>query len=154
MSEEGSFRKMEQGSENRLYGPPCIVVCGFPAEEQELFIRFASSLKDDQPRAVFCGENDHEILLKEIVAFDDRHGYRAGEITSLPRAVIVSGIKENDFMVLMKGYRSTGLPRPLWATLTPVSESWKLGDLLDELAREDVKMREFRTKKQDDSLNR
>lgn len=36
----------------------------------------------------------------------------------------------------MAAYRGLDLPRPLWATLTPVSEKWTVKHLLDELAAE------------------
>ena len=48
----------------------------------------------------------------------------------------MSGIRENELHRIMGGYRRMGLPTQLWATLTPLSEQWHLGTLLEELAAE------------------
>jgi hypothetical protein len=60
-----------------------------------------------------------------------------GEPADLPRAVIMSGFTQNEVHRIMSAYRQAGLPAQLWATLTPVSENWLLGDLLEELLKED-----------------
>jgi hypothetical protein len=59
-----------------------------------------------------------------------------GEPADLPRAVIMSGFTQNEVHRIMSAYRQAGLPAQLWATLTPVSENWLLGDLLKELVKE------------------
>jgi hypothetical protein len=41
----------------------------------------------------------------------------------------------------MNTCKQTGMRPPLWAVLTPVSEKWKVGQLLSELAREREKLR-------------
>ncbi len=37
----------------------------------------------------------------------------------------------------MSTYRRVDLPRPMWATLTPVSKDWTVEKLLAKLAAED-----------------
>jgi hypothetical protein len=54
----------------------------------------------------------------------------------MPAALIMAGITEAELHRLMEGYRQAGLPWPLWATLTPISETWTLRALLKELAAE------------------
>ncbi|MBW2050231.1 MAG: DUF3783 domain-containing protein [Deltaproteobacteria bacterium] len=49
---------------------------------------------------------------------------------------------------LMKNYRESGMPGQLWATVTPVSEGWRLVDLLKELAAEAEAMRRKASSKQ------
>ncbi len=63
-------------------------------------------------------------------------GTGAGQDSTLPRAVIMAGITENELHILMAAHREAGLARPLWAALTPTSESWTLKALLDELDQE------------------
>jgi len=58
------------------------------------------------------------------------------EHSSLRRAVIMSGLTQTELHNLIGSHRKSGLPRPLWASLTPISESWTLKDLLETLVRE------------------
>jgi hypothetical protein len=41
----------------------------------------------------------------------------------------------------MSGCRKSGMQQPLWATLTPTSETWLIRDLLKELAAERAAMK-------------
>ncbi|MBW1819490.1 MAG: DUF3783 domain-containing protein, partial [Deltaproteobacteria bacterium] len=65
--------------------------------------------------------------------------------STMRRAGIMSGFAQEELHRLLKGYRESGLPAILWATLTPVSENWFLKDLLEELAAE---AEAFRKRKQ------
>ena len=68
--------------------------------------------------------------------------------STLPRAVIVSGLTEAQLISLMNVCKKSGMQPALWACLTPVSETWPLQQLLTELARE----REAMQKKSRSSL--
>jgi hypothetical protein len=46
------------------------------------------------------------------------------------------GLTQNELHLLMSGSRQSGMKPPLWATLTPTSETWTVIDLLQELAAE------------------
>jgi hypothetical protein len=37
----------------------------------------------------------------------------------------------------MSAYRSAELPKQIWATVTPVSENWSVGTLIEELQKEE-----------------
>ena len=68
--------------------------------------------------------------------FERPAGFGKGVDSSLPRAIIVGGIPEKRLHALMAGARASGMTPPLWAVLTPSSESWPLEQLLKELAAE------------------
>ena len=53
----------------------------------------------------------------------------------------MSGLTQNGLHRLMAAYRKAGFARPIWATLTPVSEAWPLEHLLHELQAEDKAMK-------------
>jgi hypothetical protein len=44
----------------------------------------------------------------------------------------------------MAGCRESGMQQPLWATLTPTSESWPIQNLLKELAAEHRAMQKIK----------
>ena len=48
----------------------------------------------------------------------------------------MSGLTQNELHLLMSGSRKSGMKPPLWATLTPTSETWTVINLLQELTAE------------------
>jgi len=69
-----------------------------------------------------------------VLALEDNTGW--GATSELPRAIIMCGLTQNELHLLMSGSREAGMQPPLWATLTPTSETWTVQDLLKELLAE------------------
>ena len=65
-----------------------------------------------------------------------------GVTSELPRAIIMCGLTQNELHRLMSGSREAGMKPPLWATLTPTSETWTVQDLLKELLAEHAAMQQ------------
>lgn len=127
------FEKIEE-SDNRMYGPRKLLVCGFPAGDQPTFSAALTGANLGDLEPVWARATHAEQTLGELMALPGGTG--AGEDSSLPRAVIMAGITENELHVLMAAHREAGLARPFWAALTPTSEGWTLKALLTELAEE------------------
>lgn len=70
-----------------------------------------------------------------MLTLGDRSGM--GKASDLPRAVIMSGFTQEEVHIIMSAYRKADLPKQLWATLTPISQSWPIEKLRGELAAED-----------------
>ncbi len=134
----GKFDKISH-SDDRLYGSRKLLLCGFPSKAQP---KFAAVLKmaglTDVP-VVWAGEDQSPMVLLDLFVLDDGNG--TGKSSPLPRAVIVSGITENELHRLMMICKKTGMKKPLWAVLTPNSEKWRLGRLLNELQKEQKAMK-------------
>jgi hypothetical protein len=129
----GTFQKLEKSSE-RMHGPRGIVVCGYPPAEHEPLADALGLIGLGDRPVLFVNGKDSMRTLKEVLASGDRSGM--GEPSDLPRALILSGFTQQELHTLMSTYRQAGLPSQLWATLTPTSEAWALGDLLKELQKE------------------
>lgn len=125
-------------SDNLLYGPRAMLVCGFTAEGQTAVLRLVANLALEPLKVIFAATTDLEIRLDALLSQESLSGQQAP--SRMPAALIVAGISEAELHRLMGGYRSAGLPWPLWATLTPTSESWTLRALLKELAAERAAM--------------
>jgi len=127
------FDKIEE-TDNRMHGPRKLLVCGFPAGEQPTLAAAltGASLGDLEP--IWAGADRADQTLGDLMSLPGGTG--AGEDSTLPRAVIMAGITENELHVLMAAHRAAGLERPFWAALTPTSETWTLAALLAELANE------------------
>jgi len=52
----------------------------------------------------------------------------------------MSGLTQKELYRLMAIYRLSEFPAPLWASLTPISETWSVSHLLNELAAESEAM--------------
>lgn len=136
---EGTFNKIAS-SKTRMYGPKGLVVCGFsPAEHAPLADALGQIGFNDRP-LIFAVEEDSAKTIKEVFSAEDRSGM--GHFSAMHRAIIMSGFLQSEVHTLMTAFRQAGLPRQLWATVTPVSENWTLAALLTELAEEDRAMQQ------------
>lgn len=136
---DGKFEKVEQ-SDKCLYGPRKLVLCGFDAPVQGKFETLLEMLGLAQLPRVWAGVAHKDVVLGDLVGLEDGAG--KGDDSGLPRALIMAGITEAELHHLMGGARKAGMRDALWATLTPVSESWTLGALLTELAAEREAMKQ------------
>lgn len=130
---EGTFEKLGKAGQ-RLYGPPGLLICGYPPEEHVPFAHALESIGFGGRPIIFVTDGDSGKTVGEVLALEDRSGM--GEASHLPRAVIMSGFAQEEVHVLMSAYRKARLPRQLWATLTPSSENWTVERLLGALAAE------------------
>ena len=133
MSHKGRLKKVGKSSK-KMYGPSKLLVCGYPESEQQVLL---SLLEENGLRVfpvIFATNDDMQRTLKEILESDDRYGQ--GEGSDMKRAIIMSGFTQKKLHTLMAAHRSSELPTQLWAALTPLSETWSVADLLDELAAE------------------
>jgi hypothetical protein len=138
MNEKGQFTKIEK-SEERMYGPRGLLICGYPEEERDNFCQLVETTGLTDIRIVFTCTHDLGETVGDILGYADKAGL-AGD-SAMPRAVIMSGLTQNELHHLMASYRGAGLARQLWATLTPVSEKWSLESLLNELQAEHEAMK-------------
>jgi len=130
---DSTFQKVGK-SENRMFGPPCLLICGYKADEQERILSLIEACGLSRHSVVFAGENDADAILGDIVKM--KSGKGRGLPSGLARAIIMSGLTEKELHSFLSTYRNQKLVPQLWATLTPISEGWTLKALLKELAVE------------------
>ncbi len=117
-----------------MYGPRRLLICGFSSEAQPKFFRFLEIIGLSEIPRAWITEANARSPISEVLALEDNTGW--GVSSKLPRAIIMCGITRNELHRLMTGSRQAGMKPPLWATLTPTSETWTVQDLLKELAAE------------------
>lgn len=132
--EEGTFEKVGQ-SEERMYGPKGILVCGYPPSEHRFFLLFMEKAGFNDRPVIFVSTEGASKCLKELLSLPSAWG--AEEPSLMARALILSGFTQNELHKIMSAYRWAELPKQLWATLTPVSENWAVARLLEELQKEE-----------------
>ena len=111
-----------------------MLLTGFAADVQTKFKTLLQMLGFSDVALVWASENQLETIIDDLVQLPDGSGN--GRSSSLPRAVIVGGITEKELHSLISGCREAGMKRALWATMTPISVTWRLQQLLSELVAE------------------
>ena len=134
---EGTFKKIGESTE-LMYGPRGLLICGFTPSEQKIVIKMLDTIQLTDVPVIFATDADTETCLGELLTWSNQSGRNTD--SDIARAVVMSGITERELQQILSNYKGTGLPRPLWATLTPLSENWALSTLLEELKKERIAM--------------
>ncbi len=137
-SSETTFRPIGE-SDRKMHGTPAVLVSGFPADEQKRLRWMMDAAGLLTVPAIYITADSLPATLATLASMPPESN--AGETAELPRALVLSGLTERQLHAIMDSYRESGLPRPLWASVTPTSESWTIKYLLVELLREREAMR-------------
>ncbi len=136
---DGKFEKVTR-SDKSLYGPRKLILCGFTAGLQGKFLKVLEYAGLPDLAAVWAAETMANDEIGQIMELPNGTG--SGTDSTLPRAIVVAGISENELHGLMDTCRAAGMQPALWAVVTPVSEKWTLGRLVTELEAERDALRE------------
>ncbi len=130
---DAKFEKVSN-TDRPLYGPRKLLLCGFSQSVQPNFSKLLELIGLSEIPKVWVVENQADLPVSELVELEDGTGW--GVSSELPRAIIMAGITQNEMHRLMTGCRESKMKPTLWATLTPISETWSIQSLLNELAAE------------------
>lgn len=130
---DGTFEKVTH-SDRPFYGTRKLLICGFSVNAQIKFKNLLERVNITDLPVVWATSAQAETRLSDLFAQPDNTG--SGVSSTLPRAIVLSGITDNELHRLMDMARKTGMKPVLWAVLTPTSETWILKSLLTELAAE------------------
>ena len=139
---EGDFEKVS-ASDKPMYGPRKLLICGFSADIQPHVAKLLEILKLAEVQRIWVTGEHAGSPISEVLALEDNTG--RGVSSELPRAIIMCGLTQKELHILMSGSREAGMKPPLWATLTPTSETWTVQDLLKELVAEHEAMKRRKT---------
>lgn len=137
------FKKVG-ASEERMYGPCKIVVCGYSPGQHDPLLAFFRAKGFEQFHVVFVPGREEGNLVKDFISRPHLYGYQ--EDPGTRKAIVISGFTEKELHALLAAFREEGIPRPLLAALTPTSETWPVRVLLRELSREAEEMKRLRQK--------
>jgi len=138
---DAKFEKVTR-SDKPLYGVRKLLVCGFDAAAQPQFKNLLKMAGIKDLPVVWVTADQVDTRLSVLIEQPDNSGSSVS--STLPRAVIVSGITENELHRLMDKGRKIGMKPVLWAALTPTSETWSAKALLAELSAERRAMQQNR----------
>ncbi len=121
-------------SDKLLYGPRKFLLCGFSSAAQPKFETVLEMVALGEVPKIWVSDDKGDMVLSALLQLPDNSG--ASVTSGFPRAIVVSGISQNELINLMAVCKKAGMMNALWATLTPVSENWTIQQLLAELAAE------------------
>lgn len=139
---DATFEKLDP-SEQPLYGPRRLILCGFDAAAQRDFEKLitVAEIKNLDCLWPEAHEGDHQLkTLFEQALGAPSDTDQARQEAAHPRSVIAGGLMQKEFHLLMNLSREVGMPPTLWAVLTPISSTWTLNALLNELMAERTAM--------------
>ena len=130
---DATFEKVTT-SDQPLYGPRKLLLCGFPSGAQPKFETVLEAVGLGDVPKVWVSNTQGDMVLSALLHLPDKSGESVS--SNLPRAIVVAGISQNELIRLMTVCKKAGMMHALWATLTPTSETWTIQQLLAELAAE------------------
>jgi hypothetical protein len=136
---DAKFEKVSR-SDQPLHGPRKLLLCGFSQSVQPNFNKLLELIGLSEIPKVWVTDSQADVQVGELITLGDNTGF--GVSSELPRAIIMAGITQNEMHRLMSGCREASMKAPLWATLTPTSETWTIQSLLKELAAEHKAMQQ------------
>jgi hypothetical protein len=129
-----TFKKLPP-SEQPLYGPRRLILCGFDATARNDFEKLIRVAEIAELDCLWAGAQESAQELKAL--FDlPLEAVQKPDPAPHPRAIIAGGLMQKEFHLLMRLSREVDMPVTLWAVLTPISADWTLEALLKELSAE------------------
>jgi hypothetical protein len=139
---DATFEKLDP-SEQPLYGPRRLILCGFDATARHNFEKLIRIAEIEPLDCLWAGEAEGRLDLKTLFEKPLDESSEPGPTPNEPvhpRSIIAGGLMQSEFHRLMNLSREVGMPATFWAVLTPISQTWTLNDLLRELAAERAAM--------------
>ncbi len=135
---DGTFQKIDDDDESAL-GPTAILVSGFSQEVGDPLGAVLRGIDATDHRVLFCTPE----MIKQPLgqALDTQTQSEPAKPDTLPRVMILSGFTGAQLQGFISGYKSSGLPRPIFASVTPINLEFPVGKLIMELLREQRAMR-------------
>ncbi|WP_058484860.1 DUF3783 domain-containing protein [Defluviitalea phaphyphila] len=126
-----SFQKVNIEDTTRSDEKISVMVYGYNEDEIEIIKEYCNKQKVDNFIKV---ENEMlEMTLEDIL--NKKKGTISSENMNA-KAIIMNGFSGSELQSFLKNFKDTKLERPIFATVTPISRTWKFKNLIKELQKE------------------
>jgi hypothetical protein len=127
-----SFSRVDETSKQRPEGRNCLLVYGFDEAQQAVLKTLIAQVGIEELLPVTPGGTG--VVIRDLVA-DHPENSPLEPLPQNPVAVF-HAVSDSELNHFLNVFRSAGLPRPLFAVVTPTSRNWRFGDLVSELMQE------------------
>jgi hypothetical protein len=130
------FQKIDPTAEETC-GPEAVLVCGFPATVEEPLRNLLTRVGAGNHRVVLCTPRMvKQELGRALEPRPDDTDETPAAPDELPRVMVLSGMTGGQLQNFVSSYRTTGLPRPIFASTTPINVGFPVGRLIVDLLKE------------------
>jgi hypothetical protein len=131
-----SFVEMNEANKQRPDGIPCLLVYGYSQKEMEIVQQVAGSLDIDEIKAIEPSMQNN--LVGDILSGKIKKSELLVPIDE--RVIIFNDLSDYDIHSFIAAYKTTQLPRPIYAVGTIHSRQWPFSDWIKELIKERAEM--------------
>lgn len=127
-----TFSRIDAARTERPEGRNCILVYGYGKHHTSAISEAAQAVGID---AVLSLETHHlGVRIRDLLDGSVTQGSFEHEVAE--PIVVMSALSDAEMNGFMDRFRTLGIPRPLFAAVTPTSRNWRFGDLALELGKE------------------
>ncbi len=127
-----SFKKVEEQNQVRPEGRNCILVYGYGKHHFDAITETATAVGID--KAIHLRETHLGVKIQDIL--DDAPIEATFDQEISDPVIVLSALSDAELHHFLNRFRELGIPRPLFAAVTPTSRHWRFGDLALELGKE------------------
>ena len=132
-----TFQRIDENDEISP-GPPAVLVCGFATDIEASLKAVLERAGAPEHRVVFCSREMVKQTLKQALGATEPT--QPAPPDTLPRAMVLSGMSGSQLQAFLSEYTASKLPRPIFASVTPINLGFPVGKLLVELLAEQREM--------------
>jgi hypothetical protein len=132
-----TFQRIDESDETSP-GPRAVLVCGFATDILAALRGVLERCGAPDHRVVFCSRDMVKQTLKQALEATEPAPPAAPD--TLPRAMVLSGMTGTQLQAFLSEFKASKLPRPIFASVTPINLGFQVGKLLVELLAEQREM--------------
>jgi hypothetical protein len=131
--DEATFEALDDAND-AIVGPPGVLLIGFERDEGSTIAGLIRELGASDHRVVCCTTTMGASTVGEALAGDD--GGTLLPVGKVPRVALLSGLSDKQVGEALDRYKTTGLPRPIFAVATEANLEFTVVQLLEDLMAE------------------
>ncbi len=127
-----SFQQIDQQDNQRPEGKTCILVHGYDPIGLNAIKKYAAALNIEEIINIRVDQTNN--TLKQLI---DGTGNVSANAIPLPSpAIVLNAVSSAELNQFVHNFKTLGLPRCLFAVVTPTSINWNFSDLVSDLLEE------------------
>lgn len=139
-----SFQKVNQEDTQRPEGKTCILVFGYDPIALNTIKDYASKI-GVEPVIEVKSDSTYNTL-QQLINGTGNVSKQALKYTA--PAIVLNAVSSAELNQFVHNFKTLGLPRPLFAMVTPTSINWKFQDLIEDLLEEKAMFEKMHAERQ------
>ncbi|MDF1616266.1 DUF3783 domain-containing protein [Petrocella sp. FN5] len=127
-----AFEKIDYNNNNRPEGKTCLLVYGYDETALDKIKNYASNY--DIFELVLVTPTTMGNALERLINHTDKPTFGIEWVDT--QAIVLNAVSPQELNDFVRNFKTLGLPRPLFAVVTPLSINWPFNELLKDLLDE------------------